>query len=155
MYDKLDACLTQSYGPEARGGAAGSQVVIASEPIHHPHLTQPTSAIIMSQEAYVKYAPELAQGGTLLVDSGLVQVADDLRPDLTILGLPATQIAEDLGNSRAANTVMLGFWTAIIDAVSREAMQHSVREAVPPKTLDVNLKAFDVGYEKGLEQRPH
>jgi 2-oxoglutarate ferredoxin oxidoreductase subunit beta len=154
LYDKLEACLTQSYGPEARGGAAGSQVVIGSEPIHHPHLTQPTSAIIMSQEAYVKYTPELAQGGTLLVDSGLVQVADELRPDLTILGLPATQIAEDLGNSRAANTVMLGFWTAIIDAVSREAMQHSVRDAVPPKTLDVNLKAFDVGYEKGLEQRP-
>jgi 2-oxoglutarate ferredoxin oxidoreductase subunit gamma len=151
IYDGLEVCFTQSYGPEARGGSAGSQVVISSDPIHHPHITQPTGAIIMSQGAFAKYAPELAPGGTLLIDSGLVALPDDHRQDLTTYGIPATQVAEELGNNRAANTVMLGFWTAILGVVSREAMRQSVAESVPPKTVDVNMTAFDIGYERGLE----
>jgi 2-oxoglutarate/2-oxoacid ferredoxin oxidoreductase subunit beta len=153
IYDKLEACFTQSYGPEARGGAAGSQVVIASGPIHHPHLIQPTSMIIMSQGAYAKYVPTLAPGGVLLIDNGLVQLPDDHRQDVTTYGLPATQIAEGMGNSRAANTVMLGFWVALAGVVSREAMRQSVAESVPPKTLDLNLKAFEAGYAEGIRQQ--
>jgi 2-oxoglutarate ferredoxin oxidoreductase subunit beta len=150
IYDKMEACFTQSYGPEARGGAAGSQVVIASDPIHHPHLIKPTNAIIMSQEAYTKYVPKLAADATLLVDAGLVTLPENHRNDLKTYGIPATQIAEELGNSRAANTVMLGLWTAIIGAVSKAAMLQSVTDAVPPKTVEVNLKAFEAGYQKGL-----
>jgi 2-oxoglutarate ferredoxin oxidoreductase subunit beta len=153
IYDKLEACFTQSYGPEARGGAAGSQVVIASDPIHHPHLIEPTNAIIMSQEAYGKYVPKLAAGATLLIDDGLVTLPEERCQDLKTYGIPATQIAEELGNSRAANTVMLGLWTAIIGAVSKSAMQQSVADAVPPKTLEVNLNAFKAGYKKGLHDQ--
>ena len=72
------------------------------------------------------------------------------RQNLKTYGIPATQIAEELGNSRAANTVMLGLWTAIIGAVSKAAMQRSVADAVPPKTVEVNLNAFEAGYKKGL-----
>ncbi len=151
IYDGLEVTFTQSYGPEARGGSAGSQVVLGSEPIHHPHITQPTSAIIMSQGAFAKYAPELAPGGLLLIDSGLVTLPDDHRQDMTTYGIPATQIAEELGNNRAANTVMLGFWTGILGVVSREAMRQSVAESVPPNSIDLNLKAFDTGYEQGSE----
>jgi 2-oxoglutarate ferredoxin oxidoreductase subunit beta len=152
VYDGLEASFTQSYGPEARGGSAGSQVVIASDPIHHPHIIEPTSSIIMSQGAYDKYISNLAAGGTLLIDDGLVTLPDDHRDDVSTLGLPATRIAEELGNSRTANTVMLGFWTAVVGTVSREAMRQSVRESVPPKTIDVNMKAFDAGYQRGLEE---
>jgi len=151
IYDGLEVTFTQSYGPEARGGSAGSQVVLASEPIHHPHITQPTSTIIMSQGAFAKYAPELAPGGTLLIDSGLVTLPEDHRQDVTTYGLPATHIAEELGNNRAANTVMLGFWTGILGVVSGEAMRQSVIESVPPNSIDLNLKAFDTGYEQGRE----
>jgi 2-oxoglutarate ferredoxin oxidoreductase subunit gamma len=154
LYDGLEVSFTQSYGPEARGGSAGSQVVISSQAIHHPHLIEPSSAIIMSQGAFAKYAPTVGQGGTILIDSGLVVLPDDdglaLR-GIQTYGLPATQIAEELGNSRAANTVMLAFWAAIEGVVSREAMRQSVADSVPPKTLEVNLEAFDVGYEKGLD----
>ena len=153
IYDKLEACFTQSYGPEARGGAAGSQVVIASDPIHHPHLIKPTNGIIMSQEAYAKYVPKLAVDATLLIDDGLVTLPEEHRQDLKTYGIPATQIAEELGNSRAANTVMLGLWTAIIGAVSKAAMQQSVTDAVPPKTVEVNLNAFEAGYQKGLHDQ--
>jgi 2-oxoglutarate ferredoxin oxidoreductase subunit beta len=151
LYDKIEACFTQSYGPEARGGAAGSQVVVAGEPIHHPHLIAPTSAIIMSQEAYVKYVPNLTSNGTLLIDDGLVTLPEDHRQDLKTYGIPATQIAEELGNARAANSAMLGFWAAIVGAVSQAAMRQSLADSVPPKTLEVNLKVFDVGFDKGLE----
>ena len=153
IYDGLQVSFTQSYGPEARGGSAGSQVVISSEPIHHPHITEPTNMIIMSQGAYTKYVPNLAPGGTLFIDDGLVLPPDDHRRDITTYGLPATQIAEELGNSRAANTVMLGFWTAIVGVISQEAMRQSVRVSVPPKTIDVNMQAFDFGYERGIEAK--
>ena len=152
LYDKLEACFTQSYGPEARGGAAGSQVVIASDPIHHPHLIQPSSMIIMSHGAYVKYVPTLAPGGVLMIDDGLVTLPDTHRQDIITYGLPATNIAEALGTNRAANSVMLGFWTAIVGTVSREAMRCSVAESVPGKTVDLNLQAFDRGYDEGKTQ---
>ncbi len=149
IYDKVEACFTQSYGPEARGGAAGSQVVISSDPIHHPHLVEPGSMIILSQGAYAKYVPTLASGGTLVIDDSLVELPDDHRTDIVTYGIPATMIAEEAGTSRAANTVMLGFWAAIVGAVSKEAMHEAVAESVPPKTLELNLKVFDIGFEAG------
>lgn len=152
LYDKLEACFTQSYGPEARGGAAGSQVVIASDPIHHPHLIQPTSMIIMSQGAYVKYVPTLAPGGALVIDDSLVELPPDHRQDIKTYSMPATKIAEGLGTSRAANSVMLGFWAAVVGVISREAMRYAVAESVPGKTVDLNLKAFDCGYDEGQRQ---
>ena len=133
IYDKLEACFTQSYGPEARGGAAGSQVIISSDPIHHPHLIQPTSMIIMSQGAYNKYVPTLSPGGTLLIDDELVAFPSSHRTDITTYGIPATQIAEQAGSNRAANTVMLGFWTAIVGAVSRDAMRQAVANQCLPR----------------------
>ncbi|MEJ2211323.1 MAG: 2-oxoacid:acceptor oxidoreductase family protein, partial [Anaerolineae bacterium] len=149
IYDGREVCFTHCYCPESRGGSAGSQVALGSEPIHHPHIIEPTSAIIMSQGAYDKYIPSLAPGGVLLIDEGLVNLPEDHRQDVVTHGIPATQIAETLGNNRAANTVMLGFWTAIIGAVSKEAMRQAVIESVPPKTVEVNRKAFDQGYERG------
>jgi 2-oxoglutarate/2-oxoacid ferredoxin oxidoreductase subunit beta len=151
IYDGLEVCFTQSYGPEARGGAAGSQVVLSTDPIHHPHVIQPKSMIIMSQGAYAKYVPTLAPGGILLLDDGLVSLPADPRTDIETYGMPATRIAEELGNNRAANTVMLGFWTAAIGAVSEAAMRQAVAESVPSKTVEVNMKAFDIGFQRGLE----
>jgi len=151
VYNDLEACFTQSYGPEARGGAAGSQVVISSSPIHHPHLTEPGSMIIMSQGAYDKYISSLKADGVLLIDDELVKLPEDHRSDIHTLGIPATRIAEEAGNNRAANTVMLGFWAAVEGIVDKKAMERSVAESVPPKTVDVNLEVFEIGYQKGLE----
>ena len=150
LYDNLEASFTQSYGPEARGGAAGSQVVISSEKIHHPHIIQPASMIIMSQGAYDKYVPTLNPGGTLVIDDGLVPLTTSHRTDIKTYGLPATEIAEHAGNNRAANTVMLGFWTALVGAVRPEAMRQAVAESVPGKAVEMNMKVFDIGYERGL-----
>jgi 2-oxoglutarate ferredoxin oxidoreductase subunit gamma len=149
LFDQLEACFTQSYGPEARGGAAGAQVVVSSEPIHHPHLIAPDSAIILSQEAYAKYVPRLANGALLLIDEGLVQTGADHRRDLIIRGLAATRIAGELGNIRTANSVLIGLWAALMGIISREALLHSLAASVPPKTVDVNRRAFEIGYQEG------
>jgi Pyruvate/2-oxoacid:ferredoxin oxidoreductase gamma subunit len=151
IYDGLEACFTQSYGPEARGGAAGSQVILASNPIHHPHLIQPTSMIIMSQGAYSKYISTLATDGLLVFDDSLVNLSPEHRTDIKTFGIPATRIAEEAGNNRAANTVMLGFWSAVTGIVSREAMRQAVAESVPAKAVDLNMKVFEIGYKQGLE----
>jgi len=153
LYDKLEACFTQSYGPEARGGAAGAQVVISSEPIHHPVVTQPGSAIIMSQAAYSRYVPKLADGASLMIDRALVKADPAHGENIRTYAIPATEIAGSLGNPRAANTVMLGLWTAATNILSREAMRLSVAESVPPKTVELNLEAFDAGYREGEEFR--
>jgi 2-oxoglutarate ferredoxin oxidoreductase subunit gamma len=105
----------------------------------------------MSQSAYAKYVPILSAGGTLLIDDSLVALPDNHRTDIKTFGIPATQIAEQAGSNRAANTVMLGFWTGMIGVVSREAMRQAVAESVPGKMLEMNLKVFDVGFEKGVE----
>jgi Pyruvate/2-oxoacid:ferredoxin oxidoreductase gamma subunit len=91
----------------------------------------------------------LASGGVLLIDDELVNVPSDHRKDITTLGIPATSIATQAGNSRAANTVMLGFWTSIVGVISRDAMRQSVAESVPPKTVPLNLEVFDIGYKHG------
>jgi len=151
VYNNLEACFTQSYGPEARGGAAGSQVVISSKPIHHPHLTQPTSMIMMSQGAYDKYITDLKQDGVLLIDDELVTLPEDHRDDIKTYGVSATKIAKEAGNNRAANTAMLGFWTAVEGIVDKEAMQEAIAESVPSKTVSLNLEVFEAGYKRGLE----
>lgn len=153
IYDGLEACFTQSYGPEARGGAAGAQVIISSDPIHHPHLIEPTSMIIMSQGAYAKYVPTLAAGGVLLVDDGLVDLPESHRTDIITFRMPATQMAEQAGSARAANTAMLGFWSAIAGLVSKEAMRHAVAESVPAKMVDMNVRVFEAGYAEGVRQK--
>jgi len=150
IYDDLEACFTQSYGPEARGGAAGSQVVFSNDPIHHPHPIQPSSMIIMSQGAYTKYVPSLAPGGILLIDDELVTLDDDHRNDIKTYGIPAAKISAEAGNNRAANSVMLGFWTSIVGTLSKEAMCQSLSESVPQKTVSLNLEVFEIGYNQGL-----
>ena len=151
VYNDLEACFTQSYGPEARGGAAGSQVVISSSPIHHPHLTEPDSMIMMSQGAYDKYISGLKPDGLLLIDDELVTLPEDHRKDIRTLGIPATRIAETAGNNRAANSVMLGFWTAVEGIVDKNALEQAIAESVPSKTVEINLEVFEIGYQKGME----
>jgi 2-oxoglutarate ferredoxin oxidoreductase subunit gamma len=80
-----------------------------------------------------------------------VNLPPDHRTNIKTLGIPATKIAEEAGNNRAANTVMLGFWAAVTGLVSREAMKQAVAESVPGKAVALNMKVFEIGYEKGLE----
>lgn len=144
LYDGKQATFTQSYGPEARGGACAAEVVISDVPVAYPLLTTPDVAILMSQEAYEKYAQEIKPGGILIVDPDLVNHDD--RQDVRLLRVPATRLAESLGRRIVANVVMLGALAAVWPAVSKEALLKAVLAAVPPHTRELNQRAFEAGY---------
>lgn len=150
------ATMTQSYGPEARGGAASASLVISDEPILYPYLTQPDVLVVMSQESYTRFVPELKDGGILIVEEDLVRLSD-LSNRCRVYGIPATRFAEELGKKMVLNVVMVGFLVAIAGVVTPEAARQAVAEAVPARFRDLNLAAFDNGFGFGkvlLEKGP-
>jgi len=151
IHDEKQATFTQSYGPESRGGACSAQVIVSDEPISYPHLTAPAILVVMSQEAYNKYAPGLREGALLIVDEDLVETGE-IAGDVKFLSVPATRLAEELGRKIVANIVMLGFFAAVTDVVSVEALRESVRTSVPKGTEELNLRAFEKGYEYGEQE---
>jgi 2-oxoglutarate ferredoxin oxidoreductase subunit gamma len=150
IYDKKNAVLIQDYGPEARGGACRAQVVIEDKAISYPFMENPAVLAIMSQEAYTKYVPSLRNGAPLLVDSTLVKAGN--TNGFKVYSIPATGIAQELGRTAVANIVMLGFLTAITKITSADAMKKAVVVSVPKGTEELNLKAFERGYNEGLKQ---
>jgi 2-oxoglutarate ferredoxin oxidoreductase subunit beta len=146
IYSDRQVTLTRSYGPEARGGACSSAVIISDGMILYPHVTRPSLMMMMSQAAYVKYRDELVDGGLMLVDADLVEW--DEENDQHIVPIPATRIAEEaLGRRIVANIVMLGALTALTDELSKEAMEQAILDSVPKGTEDLNMDAFRRGFE--------
>ena len=146
------AVMMQSYGPEARGGACNADLVVSDESIGYPQLHLPNVLIVMSQEAYDKYGTTINADGTLIVDEDLVHLEAD-PPVEKYYRIPATRLAEQLGRKIVANVVMLGALAAISDLVTREAMRDAILSSVPPRTKELNEKAFDTGFEQGEEAR--
>lgn len=149
LFDKKNAVLTQNYGPESRGGACSADLVISEEEILHPLVIKPQVMVVMSQEAYDMYAGELAERGMLLVDVDLVPGKARRSKRKEFFAIPATRLAEELGRRIVANIVMLGSFTALTGAISVEAMRRSILSLVPKGTEDLNLQAFERGYEYG------
>lgn len=150
LYDGLNAVFTQSYGPEARGGATSSEVVISKEPVDYPYVISADVLVLMSKEAYDKYISMAKDGGLVLIDEDLIEL-DERTKGKKISKIKATKVAEGLGNRIVANIVMLGFFTATTGIVSKEAMIKSVKDSVPSRFIDLNIRAFEEGYKKGKE----
>ena len=148
LFDNKHATLTQSFGPEARGSACSSQLVVSDDRVLYPYITIPEILISMSQEAYDKYETELRDDGILIIDKDLVK-PKPLRGKIKMYAIPSTRFAEELGNRIFANLVMMGFFTAITKIVSPEAMKKALPGLVPDRFLDLNIKAFDMGYDHG------
>ena len=145
--DKKESTLVQAYGPESRGGACNAQVIISNTPIHYPYVNTPRILIAMSQAGYDKFAPTLATDSVLLVDQDLVNPGDAPCDHFAI---PATRMAENLGNTMMANIIMIGFCTAITGAVSSGAAQTTIAGSVPKGTIERNIEAFSKGFDYGL-----
>jgi len=148
LFDNKQATMTQSFGPEARGSACSSQLVVSDDRVLYPYISVPEILVSMSQEAYEKYEPELRDDGILLIDKDLVK-SKPPREKIKTYSIPSTRFAEELGNRIIANLVMLGFFTAITRIVSPEAMKKALPGLVPGRFLELNKKAFDKGYEYG------
>ncbi len=147
VLDEKDATLTKSYGPEARGGACSSDVIISDDRVHYPQVRDPDVLISMSQEAFETYVSGLGEDGLLIIDTGLVEA-----PDHEAFGLPATKIAkEEIGIRQTANIVMLGYLTGKCEFISEGSMKKAVEKLVPEGTETKNLEAFDKGYQRAKE----
>jgi 2-oxoglutarate ferredoxin oxidoreductase subunit gamma len=142
------ATMTQNFGPEARGGACSAQLMLSDKPVLYPYVTQPDVLVVMSQEAYVKFGPELKEGGLLLIERDLVRVTD-LPKQTRIYSVPATRLAEELGKRMVLNIVMVGFFAAVTQLLDADAVRKAVADSVPSSFRELNLKAFDKGYEYG------
>ena len=148
IYQSGFATMTQNFGPEARGGACSAQLVLSDAPVLYPYVTRPDILVVMSQEAYNRFAPELKPNGMLIVEEDLVRVTD-LRGDPSVYSIPATRIAEELGKRMVLNAVMVGFFTAVTHLLEADAVRKAVADSVPPGFRDLNLKAFERGFEYG------
>ena len=149
VYGGSFATLTQSYGPEARGGACTAEVVTSSEPIGYPYVQNPETIIILSQEAYTKYGHDLPTQTKVIIDPDLVKPDPPLDP--APLSIPATRMAREMGRAVVANIIMLGFLAAVSDLVSYESLKKSVLASVPKGTEELNTRAFESGYSYGLK----
>lgn len=143
VYHDYYAVQTQSYGPEARGGASRSEIVISDEPIGFPGVMEADVLVSMSQPAFDKYTDDLKDDATVIVDPSLVIDTKDFDP----IKIEFNALAEDLGRKIVANIIMLGSLTRIIELIPEEAMEKAVLDSVPPKTIELNKKALKAGFE--------
>jgi 2-oxoglutarate ferredoxin oxidoreductase subunit gamma len=150
IFEGGHATMTQSFGPEARGGSSSAQVILSSEPILYPYITHPDILVVMSQEAYSRFSPELKPGGILITEQELVRV-DRFPAGVRAYGVPATRLAEELGRKVVLNIVMVGFYAAVTNLAAPDSLRQAVADSVPPAMQNLNLQAFDKGFAYGSQ----
>ena len=140
---------TQTYGPEARGGASKAEVIISDEDIDYPEVQHPDISLVLSQAAYLKYAADTRPGGLLVFDSGLVET-DATSDGMVLRGLPFTQAAtEELGKKVVTNIVAIGAFGALSGVLPADGVEQAVLNRVPTRFRDLNEQAFRLGLRLG------
>jgi 2-oxoglutarate ferredoxin oxidoreductase subunit gamma len=144
ILDGKYAAQSASYGSESRGGECKAEVVVSRRPIDYPLVDKVQTLVVMSQPALSKYVNDLLAGGTMLVDPDMIKRMPE-RSDVNVIRIPAARTADGLGRRIFENIVMLGALQAKTQVVSYDSLLASIRENVPPKTMDSNLKAAEEG----------
>ena len=143
IYEGHNAVQSQSYGPEARGGASKSEVVISKGEIDHHEVLEPDVVVALSQEAFRKFGSSVKPGGLLIVDADKVDSSSAPKA----VRLPITKMAFDTtGRIITANTVALGVLVGLIGMVSREALEKAIIARAPRGTEEMNHKALEAGF---------
>jgi 2-oxoglutarate ferredoxin oxidoreductase subunit gamma len=139
------ATMIQSFGPEARGSACSATLVVSDTEVLYPYVRRPAVLVALSADGYEKYRNELADNGVLIHEKELVRPI--LRDTQRAYACPSTRIAEQLGRKIVQNIVMLGFFAAVTEIVTRDQMRGAVKVSVPAGTEELNLRAFEAGLE--------
>ena len=148
IYDGRNAVQTQDYGPEARGGASKSEVIISDDEIDYPKVIQADLLVCMSQEASDRYYYDLKGGGLLILDTDHV----DRPPTSLAVSLPITQMAlEASGREITASMVSLGAICGLTDVVTEGALEQAIEALVPKGTTEMNLAAMRAGLERARQ----
>jgi len=145
MREGLQVSFIPSYGPEMRGGTAHCHVRLSRESIASPLINRPSSVIAFNEPSVERFAPEILPGGLLMLNSSMVKKGPD-RKDIKVVWVPATEAANDLGNAKVANMVMLGAYLQETHALDSESVLVSLREhGMRPDLLKFNRLALQVG----------
>lgn len=149
MLEKKNVSWIPSYGPEMRGGTANCSIILSEEPIGAPIVTESTAVVAMNLPSLDKFEPTLNPGGALLINSSLIE-RDALRSDINVYKVPANDIANELGNVKVANMVILGALVAATGAVSPASVLQAFEKmfAKRPELLDINRLALAAGAKK-------
>jgi len=148
IYDGKNATHNQSYGPEARGGACKSEVIISDKMIHYPEIEEPDILVALTKEAARKFAHHLRQDSIVLIDTcvGEIKAGENVK----VYALPIIETAaHELGNELVANMVTLGALAQITKIVSKEALEKALLSRVPKGSEKLNKDALDKGFELG------
>lgn len=151
IYEGLTAVQSQVYGPEARGGATRSDVIISDRPILFPKVTQPGILVTLNQSSFMKYGNLLRPGGLLLTDSHLVHASEDL--DVRYVSLPLYEtVMEKLGKAQALNICALGALVGLTGVVRPESVEKVLARRFP-RAVESNLKALTLGMDMATAVR--
>jgi len=143
VYGGLEAVQSQSYGAEARGTSAKSEVIVSDQPIKYPKVRESDYLIAMSQKAFDTYLSGSKKGSVLIIDPGLVDIKD--IKGYEILNVPAMRIADELGLRLVSNMVMLGAFVKKSEMVSLESLEKAVTDLIGARALEMDLKAIMAG----------
>ena len=153
IYDGKQAVQSQSYGPESRGGASRSEVIISDEEIDYPKATSIDAMLALTQEACNKYCKDIKDGGILLVDSDEVKSVP--KGNYKVYSFPIIATATTvLGKGIVANIISLGIMTELTKIITSGAMEKAVLARVPAAFTELNKKAIQLGFEKGAVLTP-
>lgn len=149
-YDGIQAVQTQSYGPEMRGSKCKSDVILSinDTPIYYPVIEKADILITMSKDAWISYNKLLHEKSLGFIDVDLVQIHSN---PYEIYKIPATKMADDLGNRVIANIIMLGSVIGITQLISQSAIKQAMIASVPKDLREINLKALQQGFKIGEE----
>ncbi len=148
VYDELNAVQTQTYGPEARGGATRADVIISQEPIYYPKVINPHILVCLTQKAYDRFSGIIRPGGLLLTDSRFVKTERKVDARQVELEMYDTVI-EEIGSPIVFNICMLGALIALSRVVREESVKQVLKARVAPKFVEPNTKALDIGLRLG------
>ena len=144
IYEGKNSVNTRSYGPESRGGACRSEVVVSEGEIHYPSVRKADILVALSQPALDKYIQDLKEGGILLIDPNSVK---NVPQNLVCYEVPAMEIAHSVGNVKYQNLVVLGALAALLKSMlKKESLKSAVSENIPPETIKKNIEAFEAGW---------
>jgi 2-oxoglutarate ferredoxin oxidoreductase subunit gamma len=153
LHEGREVLWIPSYGPEMRGGTASCTVIVADRPIGSPVVDRADHAVVLNPPSMAKYAPAVAKGGLLVVNTSLIEAEPD-RDDLEVLQVPCTSLARRAGDDKLVSVVALGALVGRRRFVEPASIHYALARVLGtkhPEMLEVDLAAFDAGYAAGLE----
>ncbi len=152
LHTKKNAVQTDAYGPQARGGDCWAEVVIDDSEIDYPRILLSDYSILLSPVAFASYVNDIKSTGTIIVDPTTVVIPSEFKSNAELFELPAQDIAlEDFGTAIVANIILFSAFIVMTKIIPVHAAREAVRNTVPPKAIELNMKAFDRGINVGQD----